>query len=215
MCRTTNTNGVIWVVSKEFLGSRPLGYRLYDGSGILEMTDKQIKDAIKAGRKVRGLIIGKDNELELDASSFYTDLMEHRFCNSYNPTYGESMLGKFFIVLSSKKDEAGNTVYESLSTKFEHVVLTENELKVYLDLGIVSGGAKLLEDGKIILVDEGDSKEMAKQENSPTVKMEKSTAKPSVEKEKKVETETVVKEGNVTEMKTDMSEKAKEISKKK
>lgn len=66
------------MVNKLMLGSRELGWELWDGKGILEQTSKQIKDTIISGERVYGLIVGESGELELDTDGFFTtDLMLH------------------------------------------------------------------------------------------------------------------------------------------
>lgn len=140
------------VVNKLVLGNRDLGWELFDGKQVAEMTSKQIKDLIKAGRKVCGLCIGKDGELELDKAGFFTtNMMIHSHIGSWKPMAEDSMTNLLYVCIGSHK-EADKVVYECISSRFEQAVISENDMRAYLKLGIVSGGAKL--DGeKIVLAD--------------------------------------------------------------
>lgn len=138
------------VVAKLVLGNRELGWELFDGKQVAEMTSKQIKDLIKAGKKICGLCIGKDGELELDKEGFFTtNMMVHSHIGSWKPMKEDSMTNLLYVCIGSHK-EADKVVYECISSRFEQAVISENDMRAYLKLGIVSGGAKL-EGEKIVL----------------------------------------------------------------
>jgi len=60
------------VIRRELLGVREQGWSIWTGKDVQEMTSKQIKDIIKAGKeKICGLKVGKSGELELDGEGFY------------------------------------------------------------------------------------------------------------------------------------------------
>lgn len=139
-------------INKLSIGARDLGYELFDGKQMVEMTSKQIKDLIKGGRKVCGLCIGTDGELELDKADFFTtNMMVHSHINNWRSMMQDSMTNLLYVCIGSHK-EADKVVYDCISSRFEQAVISENDMRAYLKLGIVSGGAKL--DGeKIVLAD--------------------------------------------------------------
>ena len=160
MCRLT-------VVNKLYLGNRELGYELYNDREIVEMTAIQLKNAIKAGKDVRGVVIDKaTNELVLDKDGFYSvNMMKHSHINNYEPMIeSDSKVNVFYIVMD-KHTENDKSVYDLLSSRFERVTVSEDKLITYLELGLVSAGAKL-ENGKLL---SAGGRVLGVTENAPTL----------------------------------------------
>ena len=133
------------VVTREMLGNREICWSLWSGKDVMELTATKIKNLLKSGKTVNGLVIGKDGELELDTKHFYcTNVMEHRHCYSYVPMLESEIPANVFYIVLGSHDEAGKKVYDCISTKYERISLSEEDLKVYLRLGIVSAGARLV-----------------------------------------------------------------------
>lgn len=191
------------VVNKLVLGNRELGWELWSGKEVMEYTSKQIKDMIKAGKqKICGLKIGDNDELLLDKEGFFTtNMMVHSHIGSWKSMEEESMVNNLYVCIGSH-EESGKVVYDCISSKFEQAKISENDMRAYLKIGIVSGGAKL--DGeKIVLAgtetekkvqvpvtekkEEPVKNEPAKIETAKTVaaKPESATAAP-VKEEKKL-----------------------------
>lgn len=177
------------VVNKLVLGNRELGWELWSGKEVMEYTSKQLKDMIKAGRqKVCGLKIGDNDELLLDKEGFFTtNMMVHSHIGSWKSMEEESMVNNLYVCIGSH-EESGKAVYDCISSKFEQAKISENDMKAYLKIGIVSGGAKL--DGeKIVLAGTEPEKkvqvpvtekkeEPAKNETAKTEPAKPVTAKP-------------------------------------
>ena len=139
------------VVTREMLGNREICWSLWSGKDVMELTSAQIKNLLKSGKAVNGLVIGENGELELDSKYFYcTNVMEHRHCSSYVPMVEIEIPANVFYIVIGSHEESGKKVYDCISTKYERISLSEEDLKVYLRLGIVSAGAKL-EGDKVIL----------------------------------------------------------------
>lgn len=169
------------VVNKLVLGNRELGFECWDGKQIAEFTAKQLKDIIRAGKqKVCGLKIGANGELELDKEGFFTtNMMVHSHIGSYKSMEEEGMANLLYVCIGTH-EESGKVVYDCISSRFEQAKISESDMRAYLKIGIVSGGAKL--DGDKIVV---ASLEVAKTE-------------PKVEKPVKAEPKAEVKkEDNV------------------
>ena len=177
------------VVNKLVLGNRELGWELWSGKEVMEYTSKQIKDMIKAGKqKICGLKIGDNDELELDKEGFFTtNMMVHSHIGSWKSLEEESMVNNLYVCIGSH-EESGKMVYDCISSKFEQAKISENDMRAYLKIGIVSGGAKL--DGeKIVLAGTALEKkvqssvtekkeETAKNETAKTETVKVVTAKP-------------------------------------
>lgn len=166
------------VLNKIVLGNRELGWQTWDGKQVAEFTSKQLKDIIKAGKqKVCGLKIGSGGELELDAEGFFTtNMMVYSHIGNWKPMVEDSMLNLLYVCIGSRV-ENGKTMYECISSRFEQLTISEEEMKVYLKMGVVSGGAKMdgdkvivasLELEKKAVVGDMDTEEVKKNTNSKT-----------------------------------------------
>jgi hypothetical protein len=164
------------VVSRLMLGNRELGWECWDGTKAVEYTSKQLADIIKAGKKkVCGLKVGADGELELDKEGFYTtNMIVHSHIGNWKPMDEEESMANVLYVCIGSKSVAGKTVYECISSRWEQLKLTEEDMRAYLKMGIVSGGAKM--DGDKIVVastelpkPEEEVKEAPKVETNPEV----------------------------------------------
>lgn len=161
------------VVNKLVLGNRELGWELWSGKEVMEYTSKQIKDMIKAGKqKICGLKIGDNDELELDKEGFFTtNMMVHSHIGSWKSMEEESMVNNLYVCIGSH-EESGKAVYDCISSKFEQAKISENDMRAYLKIGIVSGGAKL--DGeKIVLA----GTELEKKVQIPVTEKKEETTK--------------------------------------
>ena len=161
------------VVNKLVLGNRELGWELWSGKEVMEYTSKQIKDMIKAGKqKICGLKIGDNDELLLDKEGFFTtNMMVHSHIGSWKSMEEESMVNNLYVCIGSH-EESGKVVYDCISSKFEQAKISENDMRAYLKIGIVSGGAKL--DGeKIVLA----GTEPEKKVQVPVTEKKEETAK--------------------------------------
>ncbi len=175
------------VVNQLVLGNRELGWALFDGKGVMELTSNQIKQLIKAGTKVCGLKIDEVGLLDLDLEGFFTTNMAvHSHIDCYKPMIEGSMVNNFYVCIG-KHDENGSTVYDCISSRFEQAKFTEADLKAFLKIGVVSGGAKL-EGDKIVLA----SLEYEKASVADPVK-EIKAEEPKVVEEPKVEEKAVEK----------------------
>lgn len=139
------------VVNKLVLGNRELGWELWNGKEVMEYTSKQLKDIIKAGKqKVCGLKIGESGELDLDKEGFFTtNMMVHSHIGSWKSMEEEGMANLLYVCIGSH-EESGKVVYDCISSRFEQAAISESDMRAYLKIGIVSGGAKLDGD-KIVL----------------------------------------------------------------
>lgn len=139
-----------YVVVRTMLGNREQGWTLWNGKEVVEMTSKEIKDALLKEEAVYGLEVGEDGELTLGRNFFTRNIMEHRQVGNYKPMIEEEncMVNVFYIVTG--RTDSGE--YEVISTKYERTAFSEEKVKIMLSMGIISAGAKL-EGDKVVLPD--------------------------------------------------------------
>ena len=157
--------GTMYIVNKLFLGTRELGYELFNGKEVVEMTAKQIINGLKAGKDIRGLKIDeKTNELVLDDKFFAVNMMAHSHINHYEPMLETDCKANVFYTVMEKRMENEKAVYDMVSSRFERVTVSEEKLITWMELGLVSAGAKL-ENGKIVLPDMSPKTKPEKSDN--------------------------------------------------
>jgi len=76
-------------------------------------------------------------------------MMVHSHIGSWKSMEEESMVNNLYVCIGSH-EESGKVVYDCISSKFEQAKISENDMRAYLKIGIVSGGAKL--DGEKIVL---------------------------------------------------------------
>lgn len=145
-----------YVVTNEiFLGARAICYEAYSlpKGEVVELTEKQIKDALKGltTDEVYGLRLSEAGELELDTDGFFTtNMMKKIHTNTLVPMVEDDCLANlFYIVIGTHKDK-GNTMYDVISSRYERTSFTEEKVKTLLDMHIISAGAKM-QDGKVVV----------------------------------------------------------------
>jgi hypothetical protein len=143
------------VTNEIFLGARAICYEAYSlpKGEVVELTEKQIKDALKGltTDEVYGLRLSEAGELELDTDGFFTtNMMKKIHTNTLVPMVEDDCLANlFYIVIGTHKDK-GNTMYDVISSLYERTSFTEEKVKTLLDMHIISAGAKM-QDGKVVV----------------------------------------------------------------
>ena len=191
------------VVLREMLGNREIGWTLWDGKQVMEMTSKQVKDTITRGKKVCGLTVDESGDLVRDVDGFFcTNIMEHRHCGNYVPMVEGGMANMFYICIG-QHEENGRMIFDCISTKFEQLKVAEEEMRAYLKIGIVSAGVRE-KDGVLEVADLEFNKPEETTESIVEVKSvvdEKSTEFTEPREEAPVEANV-----EASEVKTDMVE---------
>ena len=143
------------VTNEIFLGARAICYEAYSlpKGEVVELTEKQIKDALKGltTDEVYGLRLSEAGELELVTDGFFTtNMMKKIHTNTLVPMVEDDCLANlFYIVIGTHKDK-GNTMYDVISSRYERTSFTEEKVKTLLDMHIISAGAKM-QDGKVVV----------------------------------------------------------------
>lgn len=143
------------ITNEIFLGSRPICFEDYSlpKREVVELTEKQIKDALKGitSDEVYGMKITEAGELELDTENFFvTNMMKKVHTNTLIPMVEDDCLANlFYIVIGTHKDK-GTTMYDVISSRYERTSFTEEKVKTLLDMHIISAGAKMQGDNVIV-----------------------------------------------------------------
>ena len=137
------------------LGTRELGWELYSlpKGEILEFTSKQLRDIIKAGKdEVYGLKIAENGfDLVFDEDFFTTNMMYKVHIGSLTPMVQTDCMVNLFYVVIATHVEHGELLFDVISSRFERTSFNEDKLRTLLEMGVISGGAKLDENGKIVV----------------------------------------------------------------
>lgn len=136
------------VTNEIFLGTRAICYEAYSlpKGEVVELTEKQIKDALKGitTDEVYGLELSEAGELVMDKKTFFTtNMMKKIHTNTLIPMVEEDCLANLFYIVIGTHKEKGNTMYDVISSRYERTSFTEEKVKTLLDMHIISAGAKI------------------------------------------------------------------------
>lgn len=142
------------VTNQIYLGTRAIcyeGYSLPKGE-VVELTEKQIKDALKGltTDEVYGLALSDAGELVLDDAFFATNMMKKIHTNTLVPLIENDCLANLFYIVIGTHKEKGNTMYDVISSRYERTSFTAEKVKTLLDMQIISAGAKM-QNGEIVV----------------------------------------------------------------
>ena len=180
-CKAQEENNMcrkLVVTNEIFLGARPICYEAYSlpKGEVVELTEKQIKDALKGltTDEVYGLRLSEAGELELDTDGFFTtNMMKKIHTNTLVPMVEDDCLANLFYIVIGTHKEKGNTMYDVISSRYERTSFTEEKVKTLLDMHIISAGAKM--QGDNVIVAPLEKLEQSKPQQSADTKIEKTT----------------------------------------
>ena len=206
------------VVNKLGLGVRELGYEVYSlpKGEVLEFTAKQLRDIMKAGRdgkgkdEVYGLKIGENGfDLVFDESFFTSNLMVKIHIGKLQPMVETDYLVNLFYIVIGTHVEHGEVMYDVVSSRFERTSFNEDKLRTLLEMGVISGGAKL-DNGKIVVAPLEKVKKPVEEVNALEEKPVAEMKSLEKEKENPVEKEKILEKENPVEKEKSL-EKEKEV----
>lgn len=96
----------------------------------MELTEKQIKDALKGitTDEVYGLELSEAGELVMDKKTFFTtNMMKKIHTNTLIPMVEEDCLANLFYIVIGTHKEKGNTMYDVISSRYERTSFTEEK----------------------------------------------------------------------------------------
>lgn len=141
------------IMNKLSLGSKELGWEAWvlPKGEVQEFTGRQLKEIIRNGKEgVYGLELSEDGkELVFDKGFYTTNMMNKVHINTLEPVEESECIVKIFYVVTGQRKGKNGTLYEVVSSRYERKELPEEKVKVYLEMGLISGGVKL-EEGEIV-----------------------------------------------------------------
>lgn len=155
----------LFVVNSLYLGNRSLGLELWDGKGVVEMTEKQVRDGLNSGKEIYGLKVASNGiDLDIDNDGFYmNNLVIHRHIGNYKPMFEtENPVGIMYVVTGAREVKDG-TEYDLINSRFEKKTVSAEMLKSLFLMGVICGGARFDGD-KIMLAPEKKKTEPEKEE---------------------------------------------------
>ena len=109
------------VTNQIFLGKRAICYEAYSlpKGEVVELTEKQIKDALKGitTDEIYGLALSDAGELVFDTENFFTvNMMKKVHTNTLIPMLEDDCLANLFYIVLGTHKEKGNLVYDVISS---------------------------------------------------------------------------------------------------
>lgn len=181
-CKAQEENNMcrkLVVTNEIFLGARPICYEAYSlpKGEVVELTEKQIKDALKGltTDEAYGLALTESGELILDTENFFTtNMMKKVHTNTLIPMVEDDCLANLFYIVIGTHKEKGNTMYDVISSRYERTSFTEEKVRTLLDMHIISAGAKM--QGDNVIVAPLEKLEQSRPQQPTDTKIEKTTA---------------------------------------
>lgn len=177
------------------IGSRSVGWCLYNGKDFSFMSEKQVKVKMQQGILVNGLKLDDEGNVAID-TEFTKNLMAKSGL-TFQPIIEAdedevSVMSKYFALVKVLKTET-ETTYHFITNKCGYEVFHENKLKSLLEM-MDFGGVGLDSDGSLVIhrgVDVVDTREAQNKpqgvETSATVMENPVTDKKAVTQTKKIE----------------------------
>ena len=160
------------VTNQIFLGTRAICYEAYSlpKGEVVELTEKQIKDALKGitTDEVYGLALSDAGELVLDTDNFFTtNMMKKVHTNTLIPMVEDDCLANLFYIVIGTHKVKQETMYDVISSRYERTSFNEEKVKTLLDMHIISAGAKM-QDGAVVVAPLEKPKAVPEQESADT-----------------------------------------------
>ena len=171
------------------IGSRPVGWAVYNGKDYSFLSEKQVKTKIQQGILVNGLKLDAEENVVID-TEFTRNLMAKSGLTFQPIIEAEddevSVMNKYYALVKVEKTDA-ETTYHFITNRCGREVFTEQKLKSLLEV-MEFGGVKLSETGDLLIhpsvevVDTRLGQDKLKEVNSTKV-----VVQPEVKKEKEAE----------------------------
>lgn len=143
------------VINKLMLGARELGYELWNGKKVVEMTSAQIKTSLKSGKSdIVGLHLDVKEDLQLDEQGYFmTNIMCKAHIGNFKPLVeNDIMMMNVFYYVTKTEEKEGVILYHMISSRFARETVNAEKLLALYDLGLIAGGVKI-DNEKIVAFD--------------------------------------------------------------
>lgn len=149
----------VTVAYGDYIGTRLVGWCVYNGKDYSFISDKMVKGRIKQGDLVNGLTLDEEEKVVLDRT-FARCLMGKSglgFESIMSEDEDEPITNKYYGLVKVVKAKEGNS-YHFITNKCGYEVFTEDQVKAMLAI-IDMGGIKLGEDGSLVIHESVDVEE--------------------------------------------------------
>ena len=134
------------------IGSRPVGWCLFNGKDYSFLSEKQVKTKIQQGILVNGLKLDAEENVVID-TEFTRNLMAKSGLTFQPIIEAEddevSVMNKYYALVQVEKTDA-DTTYHFITNRCGCEVFTEQKLKSLLEV-LELGGVKLSENGELLI----------------------------------------------------------------
>ena len=143
-----------YAMTMEVLGKRVTGFMLFDSEskGFVGMTEKQIKEALRQGENLHGLVLDADGNIAMDRDNWHTsNMMVRSGINTLTPAFdSDCPANMMYVVVGMRKAENGETVYEVVNSRYARLEMPEGKVKMLCEFGAIQGGVYMVgEDLKV------------------------------------------------------------------
>lgn len=151
MCKKLTVNYV------EVLGTRRIGWQLWDGCQMQGMTDAQIRSFVHSGGVVNGLLVTDDEQVVPDPV-WGGVVLEKSGINTFKPLDAEAdlMATKSFMLVKVSRN-GKESIYHFITNRWQIESMSEDKVRAILTLmpmgGIQLDGKRLAVHGNVEVVD--------------------------------------------------------------
>lgn len=137
----------------DYIGSRMVGWCVFNGKDYSFMSDKTVKAKINNGDLVNGLRVDEDGNVAIDQE--FTKSLMGKSGLSFNPIMvagdedDEPVMNKYYALVKVVKAKEG-TSYHFITNRCGYEIFSEEQLKAMLAV-LDMGGIKLGADGSLVI----------------------------------------------------------------
>lgn len=138
----------------DFIGSRMVGWCVFNGKDYSFISDKTVKAKINSGDLVNGLLVDADGNVAIDKE--FTKLLMGKSGLSFNPITAaddtdddEIVMNKYYALVKVVKSNE-DTKYHFITNRCGYEIFSEDQLKAMLAV-LEMGGVKMGSDGGLMI----------------------------------------------------------------
>lgn len=137
----------------DYIGSRMVGWCVFNGKDYSFISDKTVKAKIKAGDLVNGLMVDAEDNVAINQE--FTKSLMGKSGLSFNPITAagdeddEPVMNKYYALVKVVKAKDG-TKYHFITNRCGYEIFSEEQLKAMLAV-LDMGGIKLGADGALVV----------------------------------------------------------------
>ena len=150
----------------DFVGTRLVGWCVFNGKDYSFISDKTVKNRIKQGDLVVGLTVEED-KVVLDKT--FANCLMGKSGLGFEPIMAEDedepVMNKYYALVKVVKSKDGNR-YEFITSKCGYEVFSEEQVKSMLSI-IEMGGIRMGSDGALVIHEAVDVEGASGDQNKP------------------------------------------------